>query len=108
MEILSTSPEAARRLSGHESTVHAVCALAIQQAQARGLPLLKIDVRPAWSHEYDERTGIIIDVEISAPSDERFSYWDALCERLSFLQLSLPLQEQRFLQDQVSLLVNKG
>jgi len=106
--IESVSPEAARRLSGHESTVQAVCSLAKEEARARGLSLLKIEVRPAWSHEYDERTGIVIDVEIRASSDERFSYWDAVCERLSRLEDLLPPQEQRFLQDQAFFVVNEG
>lgn len=106
--IESVSPEAARRLSGHESTVQAVCSLAKEEAQARGLSLLKIEVRPAWSHEYDERTGIVIDVEIRASSDERFSYWDAVGERLNELAESVPSEERCFLNDEVSLIVNRS
>ena len=103
-----TFPEAVRRFSGHESAIQAVCSLAQEEAQARGLALLQIDVRPAWSHEYDERTGIVIDMEIRASSDERFSYWDAVCNRISDLEDLLPLKEKRFLQDQVSCVVNRG
>jgi len=106
--IESVSPEAARRLSGHESTVQAVCSLAKEEAQARGLSLLKIEVRPAWSHEYDERTGIVIDVEIRASSDERFSYWDAVCERLNELAESVSPEERCFLNDEVSLVVSRS
>jgi len=82
-------PEAARRFSDHERIVQEVCSLAKEEAQARGLTLLRIEVRPAWSHEYDERTGIVIDVEIRASSDERFSYWDTVCERLSYSEFHL-------------------
>ncbi len=102
------APEAARRLGGHESTVQAVCSLAKEEAQARGLSLLKIEVRPAWSHEYDERTGIVIDVEIRASSDERFSYWDAVCERLNELAESVSPEERCFLNDEVSFIVNRS
>lgn len=106
--IETISTDAAQRIKDHEKIVREVCSLAREEAQARGLALLRIDVRPAWSHEYEERTGIVIDVEIRASSDERFSYWDAVCERLSLLQDSLPPEEQRFLQDQAFLVVNEG
>jgi hypothetical protein len=101
-------PEAARRFRSHERIMQEVCSLAKEEAQARGLTLLRIDVRPAWSHEYEERTGVVIDVEIKATADERFSYWDAVCERISQLEDSLPPEEQRFLQDQTFLVVNEG
>lgn len=106
--IETISTDAAQRIKGHEKIVREVCSLAREEAQASGLALLRIDVRPAWSHEYEERTGIVIDVEIRASSDERFSYWDAVCERLSLLEDSLPPEEQRFLQDQAFLVVNEG
>lgn len=106
--IETLSPEAAERFRGHERIVQEVCSLAKEEAQARRLTLLCIDVRPAWSHEYDERRGIVIDVEIKASSDERFSYWDAVCERLSQLEDSLPQEEQQFLNDQVFFVVNRS
>ena len=101
-------PEAVRRFSGHESLVQKVCSLAKEEAQARSLPLLCIEVRPAWSHEYDERTGIVIDVAIKASSDERFSYWDAVCERLNGLAESVPPEERCFLNGEVLLIVNRS
>lgn len=106
--IETMAPEAVRRFSGRERIVQSICALAKQEARARGLALLHIDVRPAWSHEYDERTGVVIDVEIKATTDERFSYWDVVCERISQLEDSLSPEEQRFLQDQAFFVVNEG
>jgi hypothetical protein len=100
--------EATRRLRGHERIVKEVCSFAKEEAQTRGLALLHIDVRPAWSHEYDERTGVVIDAEIQATADERFSYWDAVCERLNELEDSLPPEERRFLNDEVSFVVNRS
>lgn len=104
--IETITPEAAARSRGHERIVQEVCSLAKEEAQARGLALLRIDVRPAWSHEYDERTGVVIDVEIRASSDERFSCWDVVCERLNELAESVPPEERCFLNDEVSLIVN--
>ena len=106
--VKTIDPEAARRFRGHERIVQEVCSLAKEEAQARRLTLLCIDVRPAWSHEYDERTGIVIDVEIKASSDERFSYWDAVCERLNELEESLPPEERCFLNDEISFIVNRS
>ena len=102
----TSDPEAARRFRGHEKIVQEVCSLAKEEARARGLALLHIDVRPAWSHEYDERTGVVIDVEIKATTDEQFSYWDAVCERVSQLEDALSLEDRSFLTDEISLVVN--
>jgi len=102
------APEAARCFRGHERIVQEVCSLAKEETQARGLVLLHIDVRPAWSHEYDERTGIVIDVEIRASSDERFSYWDAVCERLNELEETLSPEDRCFLNNEVSFIVNRS
>lgn len=63
---------------------------------------------PPGHHKYDERTGIVIDVEIKASSDERFSYWDAVCERLNELAESVPPEELCFLNDEVSFIVNRS
>lgn len=106
--IETVTPEAVQRLHGHESIAQQVCSLAKEEAQARGLALLQIDVRPAWSHEYDEHTGVVIDVEIKATSDERFSYWDAVCERLNKLAESVPPEERCFLNDEVFLIINRS
>ena len=58
--------------------------------------------------EYEERTGVVIDVEIKATTDERFSYWDAVCERLNELEESVPPEERCFLNDEVSFIVNRS
>lgn len=108
MTVETIDPDAAQRFRGHEKIVREVCSLAKEEARACGLALLRIDVRPAWSHEYDERTGIVIDVEIRASSDERFSYWDAVCERLNELEESVPPEERCFLNDEISFIVNRS
>jgi hypothetical protein len=102
------APEVRRRLAGHEQLVHRICALARQEAQDRGLVLRKMEVRPAWSHEADEHSGVVIDVELKATADERFSYWDAICERILQFETSLSQEEQRFLDDEISLVVSRS
>lgn len=65
-------------------------------------------MRPAWSHEYDEHTGIVIDVEIHATADERFLYWDAVCARFNQLEESLSPEEISFLTDEISFIVDRS
>ena len=102
------SPEVSKRLQGHDQLVQSIEALARQEAQGRGLVLRKIDIRPAWSHESDEPTGVVIDVEVEATADERFSYWDAICEQIQHLETSLAPEEQRFLNDDIALIVSRS
>ena len=93
---------------GHEKLAQTIGSLARKEAQAHGLALLKIDIRPAWSHESNEQTGIVIDVKVKATAPERFSYWDAVCERLHQLEASLSPEEQRFLNDDIALIVSRS
>jgi hypothetical protein len=102
------SPEVSKRLKGHEQLVQDICVLARQEARRRGLTLYKMDIRPAWSHESDEQTGIIIDLEVKATANERFAYWDAVCEQVSQLEASLSPEDQRFLGDDIALLVSRN
>jgi hypothetical protein len=102
------SLEVKQRLQGHEQLVHTICTFAIQEAEARGLALDSINIRPTWSHEDDENTGIVIDVEIKAMADERLVYWNAVCERINQLEEMLQLEEQRFLNDEIYFIVNRS
>lgn len=102
------SPEVSRRLKGYEQLVQSIYVLASQEAHRHGLTLYKIDIRPAWSHESDEHTGVVIDLEVKATADERFAYWDAVCERVSQLEAALSPDEQRFLSDDMALLVSRS
>lgn len=100
-------PEAARRLAGREKLVDKLISLAEQEVSARGMSSLKVTVRPAWSHEYEEHTGIVIDLGVKANAEERFSLWESVCEQMDQLQDSLPEEESRFLIDEVSLIVDQ-
>jgi len=102
------SSEVRQRLKGHESLADIICMLASQVAEAQGLALRTINIRPAWSHEYNERTGLVIDVAIKATADERFVYWDTVCERINELEATLTPEEQRFLNDEIFFLVNRS
>ena len=87
---LEVVDEAKKRLAGHEILARRLYELIEKQALHRKIPVRKIAVLPAWSHEYEERTGIVIEAEIEGTTDERFSLWDTVCEQIGKLQKSLP------------------
>ena len=87
---LEVVDEAKKRLAGHEILARRLYELIEKQASDRKIPVRKIAVLPAWSREFEERTGIVIEAEIEGTTDERFSLWDTVCEQIGKLQKSLP------------------
>jgi hypothetical protein len=100
--------EAQKRLAGHEILARRLYELIERQASAREISVRKIVVLPAWSNEYEERTGIVIEAEIEGSTDQRFSLWDTVCEQIGKLQKSLPAKESRFLSEDISFVVSRG
>jgi hypothetical protein len=82
--------------------------VAEQEAAARGISLLKIDVLPACSHEYEERCGVVIQVEVRATDEQRFCFWEGMSERIDSLQDTLAPEEKDFLTDEISVIVDQG
>ena len=82
--------------------------VAEQEASARGISLLKIDVLPAWSHEYEERSGVVIQVEVRSTDEQRFGFWEGMSERMDSLQDTLAPEENDFLTDEISVIVDQG
>ncbi len=101
----SISAQAAKRIAGREEVVERICELAGAQAAKRNLRVNEISVHAAWSHEYDENTGVVVDVNVTASDEDRFSYWEALNERLDELAASLPQNARDWLESEVSLTV---
>jgi hypothetical protein len=99
--------EAARRLKGHEKLLDEILLLAEQEAAGRGISLLEIDVLPAWSHEFDERTGVVVHTEVRATDEQRFSLWEAISERIDSLYDAVDPEEKNFLTDAVSVVVDR-
>ncbi len=102
------SDESSRRLRGHEKLLENLLFVAEQEAAARGISLLKIDVLPAWSHEYDEKTGVVVHAEVRATDEQRFSLWEAISERIDSLYDKVTPKEKKFLTDDVSVLVDRA
>ena len=102
------SDESVRRLEGHEKLLENLVFVAEQEAAARGISLLKIDVLPAWSHEYDEKTGVVVHAEVRATDEQRFSLWEAISDRIDSLHDTLDSEEKDFLTDEVSVVVDRA
>ena len=77
---LEIPDETARRLEGHEQLLEKLIVLIEGEATARSLSIIRIEVLPAWSHEYEEKTGIVIQVEVKATDEQRFSLWEGIGE----------------------------
>jgi hypothetical protein len=105
---VEVSPEAAKRIQTHEPVVKSVVAIAEEEAQDRNLNVLYIKIRPAWSHEYEEHTGVVVEVKIRASTEERFSYWEAVSDQLNQLASGSPSQELRFLNEDLSFIVRRS
>ena len=97
---------AAERLGGHDRIISEIGRIATELSAQRGLPLVGIAVRPAWSHEYEE-TGIVVEVTLQCSPEDRFAYWEALGEATDTLAASIPAEQSRFLDADVSLIVER-
>jgi hypothetical protein len=93
-----------RRIAGREAIVARICQLA-ESTAGHSVRVHRIMVRAEWSHEYDERTGVVVDVEVTASNQCRFSYWEELINRLDEIAASLAPVDQSWLDREVSLTV---
>lgn len=100
-------PAAQERLSGHASLTEKVYAVIKEEAKRADIRP-RITVRPSWSHESEDQTGVVIDVEITGDSRQRFDLWDAISAKLDSLLDTQPKREQLFLIDNISVVVVEG
>jgi len=104
IEILQAAQE---RLSGYGMLAEKVYAVIKGEAK-RADVLPSIVVRPSWSHEYEDRTGVVIEVEIKGDTEKRFNLWDAISSKLDAFLDSISAEEQSFLTDKLSVIVNQS
>ena len=101
------SPDAQERLSGYASLVGKVYSVIKSEAKRYDVfPI--VAVRPSWSHEYEDRTGVVIEVEIKGDSEKRFNLWDAISAKLDDLLDSISEDEKSFLTARLSVIVNQS
>lgn len=105
---LEITDEAKRRLAGHEEVTEKLLSIVEKEASGLNITLKTITVRPAWSHEYEDYTGVVIDVEVAGNNNQRFALWDAISSKLDALLDSLTPEEQSFLADNISVVVTQG
>lgn len=104
---LDITDEANRRLASHEDLKEQLVSIVEESALELNVPLKRIAVRPGWSHEYEDTTSVVIDVEIEGTDNQRFSLWDVTCEKIDELRDLLPVEEVHFLTNEISIVVGR-
>jgi len=106
---IEISPAAQERLCGHALLAEKVYSIIKEEAKRADVSP-RIVVRPSWSHEYEDQTGVVIEVEIAASDEKRFNLWDTISLRLDALldSTSLSEEEQSFLTNKLSVIVTQS
>jgi len=97
-----------QRVKGYKKILLLVGGLVRDEAMKQGIRVIRIEAGPAWSHEYDEQSAVVVEAEIEAGSDQRFSYWEAVSERIDSLGDSLSARNKGFLNKRLSLVVSRA
>jgi len=100
--------EAKKRLADREYLQEKLHFIMEEEASGLSISLNRIAIRPGWSHEYEDLSGVVIEVEMTGNNDLRFALWDAISFRLDALLDSLTLDEQTFIANNVSVVVTQG
>jgi hypothetical protein len=101
----AVSAETAKRIAGREEILIRFRQMAESAAMQHGTRVVRVNIRPTWSHEYEERSGVAVDLDVVASDEARFAYWEALDECIDKLAQSLPLADRNWLENEVSLTV---
>jgi len=104
---IEISSDAQGRLSGYASLAEQVYSVIKIEAKRYDVSPI-VAVRPSWSHEYEDRTGVIIEVQIKGDSEKRFNLWEAISSRLDDILDSISEKEKSFLTDSLSVIVNQS
>jgi hypothetical protein len=91
--------EGKRRLKGFEKISERVYAIIREQLKAYQTQAT-VKVRPAWSHEYEDSSSVVIDIEIVGNDDRRLLLWDSISSKIE--GLSTAQDERSFLENNVS------
>jgi hypothetical protein len=106
--LIDVDPGVERRIKGHKKILLLIGDLVRDEAIKQGVRIRRIEARPAWSHEYEERSAVVVEAEIEAGADQRFSFWEAVSERIDSLSDSLSARNRGFLNNRLSLVVSRA
>lgn len=101
-------PLARPAVIGHVRLLHALRKLSEQLAETRRVAIQGVEVRPAWSHEDDDRSRVVVEIQVDAASEQRFRYWEDLSDRVESFADSLSARERRFVNSSLSILVSSS
>jgi len=100
--------EAKKRLAGREHLQEKLLFIVEKEVSGLNATLKRLAFRPGWSHEYEDQSSVVIEVEIANNDNLRFTLWDAISFRLDALLDSLTREDQAFLANNVSVVVTQG
>ncbi len=101
VQTIEVTDDAKQRLANHEVLARKIYSVICEQLNAFQ-SIAKIRVRPSWSHEYDDETGIVIDVELKVDSELRFLLWDVISAKVSDLR-NISDDDRAFIQNNISI-----
>jgi hypothetical protein len=102
---IEVAAEAEKRLATYRGLFEKLILMIVTEVRKSSIAVQTVNVRPAWSHEYEE-TGIVIDIEVSGPAEDRFTLWDIISNAFENNQASFSERENEFITEKVSVVVN--
>ena len=101
------APEAERRILGYEWLMQYLYEIVYDEMQRQRVSLRQLEVRPAWSNEYDDTTGVVIDVSIEGSVEQRFALWEVISSKIEALEAYMRPGDREFFTSSVSIIVNR-
>src|SRR5260370_30470042 len=106
--LIEIEPSVEQRIKGYKKILLLVGDLVRDEAMKQGIRVRRIEARPAWSHEYEEQSAVVVEAEIESGAEQRFSYWEAVSDRIDSLSDSLSARNRGFLNNRLSLVVSRA
>jgi hypothetical protein len=105
--IAGIDPSVRKAFSGHLKVLLRIRESIQKEAKAYGVRIRNVDIRPSYSHEDEDNSGVLVEVWVEADSQKRFSYWETLSKRVDSLANSLPPKDRDFLNRSLSVIVSR-
>ena len=104
--ILTIDPLARPAVVGHMRILLMLRKLVDQAAQSNDVHINTVEIRPAWSHEDDDRSRVTMDIQVDTEPERRFIYWEAVSDKVDLIAVSLSPRHRHFVNSSLSILVS--
>ena len=106
--IVAIDPLAQHVVAGHMKVLLMLHDLVSKAAAEHGVEIRNLEIGPAWSHEDDDRSRVVMDIEVDAEPELRFTYWEAVSDLVQAISDSLSPREKHFVNSTLSILVSRS